>query len=192
MFCFGYEQSGSPSAGLLATGMLANPMHAIINAKDALKFVDHVTIYTDSNEELKQQLSDKLIEGMSTDSRSVTTIRGSKEQTGLYLDFDDGESQHLAFLVHKPDMKLSSSLVEDLGLETVPGIGIKVSPPFNQTSVEGVFAAGDCCSPMRIIPNAMSMGSSAGCGLARQLPKSTWRAGVEAKINGENSGFAST
>lgn len=191
MFCFGYEQRGSPSAGLLASGILANPMHAIINTKDALKFVDHVTIYTDGNEELKEQLGDKLTEGMSIDSREVASIHAGQEQTDVYLDFEDGSSQGLAFLVHKPDMTLTSSLVEDLGLETVPGIGIKVSPPFNQTSVEGVFAAGDCCSPVRTIPNALSMGSSAGCGLARQLPKSTWRKASKAHANGLNGGIVS-
>lgn len=183
MFCYGYEQSGSTSAGLLATGILADPAHAITNAKDALKFVENVIVFTDGNDQLKQQLSDQLPDGMSIDNRSITAIRSSENRTGLYLDFSDKDSHRIAFLVHKPDMVLPADLVADLGLETVPGIGIKVSPPFNQTSLEGVFAAGDCCTPMRNIPNALSTGAAAGCGLARQLPPSTRRLAAKARTN---------
>jgi gliotoxin/aspirochlorine biosynthesis thioredoxin reductase len=174
MFSFGYEQRGSPSAGLLASGALAHPMHATSNVKDALKFVDHVTVYTDGNEEVHQTLSNSLIEGMNIDNRKIVKIRTNHGSSGVFLDLEDGQSQQVAFLVHKPDMILAPELVTDLGLETSPGMGIKVRPPFNETSVDGVFAAGDCCSMMRIIPNAWNMGASAGCGLAKQLPKSVW------------------
>ena len=68
-------------------------------------------------------------------------------------------------------MKLKRTLPEQLGLEYGAVCEINTSPPFCQTSVEGVFAAGVCVSMMKIIPNAISMGTYAGARMARELPK---------------------
>ncbi|KAI1457511.1 thioredoxin reductase [Annulohypoxylon moriforme] len=171
MFCFGYELRGSSTAGLLAIGVLANPMHALTNARDAQKFVDSVTIYTDGNPSLAGELSGKLDEGMRIDDRKIRRLHKSQDDKGIHIELNDGEKVALAFIVHKPDLQVDTTLPAQLGCECVPGFGIKVNPPFNSTSVDGVFAAGDCCSPLRMIPNAMSMGSFAGCGLARELPR---------------------
>lgn len=171
MFCFGYELRGSSTAGLLAIGVLANPTHALTNARDAQKFVETVTIYTDANPSLAAELSEKLDEGMQVDDRKIRRLFKNQETKGIHIELEDGEQAALAFIVHKPDLQVDTTLPAQLGCECIPGFGIKVTPPFNSTSVDGVFAAGDCCSPLRMIPNAMSMGSFAGCGLARELPR---------------------
>lgn len=179
MFCFGYEHRGSLDAGLLAIGVLANAGHAIINAQDAHKFADTITIYTDHNPSLAAELSTKLQEGMQIDDRKIKQLHKDPEGKGITVEFECGERKLMAFLVHKPELTVDPTLPEQLGVQCVPGFGIKVTPPFNQTSVEGVYAAGDCCSPLRMIPNAMSMGSFAGCGLARELPRL-----IQSKQNG--------
>ena len=46
---------------------------------------------------------------------------------------------------------------------------IEVSAPFNQTSVPGVFAAGDCATPMKAVMQAVTMGSFAAVGAVSQL-----------------------
>jgi pyruvate/2-oxoglutarate dehydrogenase complex dihydrolipoamide dehydrogenase (E3) component len=43
--------------------------------------------------------------------------------------------------------------------------------PFYETNVSRFFAAGDCASPFKMIPNAMFQGSNAGAGIARELPR---------------------
>lgn len=170
MFCFGYEHRGSASAGLLAIGVLADPKHAITNAQDARKFVENVTIYTDGDEALKLSLASRLTEGLHVDDRKIAKLCKYAEGDGIEIHFDSGEKEVQAFLVHKPSLNVDLSLPRQLGVECVEGFGIKVIPPFNQTNISGVYAAGDCCSMLRMIPNAMSMGSFAGCGLARELP----------------------
>ncbi|KAI0411479.1 thioredoxin reductase [Xylaria grammica] len=170
MFCFGNDKKGSSVAGLLAMGILAHPQHTIINARDALKFVDSVTLYTNGDSQVEKALSGVIEDRLSIDSRRIKSLAKSYDGTGIVIEFDTGEKQSLAFLVHKPDIEVSGAIPEQLGCEMIPDIGIKVTPPFNSTSVEGVFAAGDCCSPLRNIPSAMSMGSFAGCGIARSLP----------------------
>lgn len=171
MFCFGYELRSASTAGVLATGILSHANHVITNACDARKFVDTVIIYTDGNTLLADELSTKLQPGMQVDNRKLRQIqKDHDDRPGVSLAFDVGDMQSLAFLVHKPELRVATDLVVQLGCEYVPGSGIKVVPPFNSTNVEGVYAAGDCASPLRNIPNAMSMGSFVGCGIARELP----------------------
>lgn len=170
MFCFGNDNKASSVAGLLAMGILAHPQHAIINARDALKFVDSVTLYTNGDSQVEKALSGVIEDRLSIDSRRIKSLAKPYNGTGILIEFNTGDKQSLAFLVHKPDIEVSGAIPEQLGCEMIPEIGIKVTPPFNSTSVEGVFAAGDCCSPLRNIPSAMSMGSFAGCGIARSLP----------------------
>jgi thioredoxin reductase len=171
MFCFGYEQRGSRTAGLLTTGQLAHAGHAITNAQDANKFAETVTIFTNGNAELAEQLSGKLVGGLRLDKRPLKRLFKEPGSEVIQVEFDDGEVQSFSFLVSKPDLEIDSSLPDQLGVECVPNLGIKVAPPFNKTNVEGVYAAGDCCSPLRMVPNALNMGAFAGCGLARELPR---------------------
>ncbi|KAF2789629.1 thioredoxin reductase [Melanomma pulvis-pyrius CBS 109.77] len=171
MFCFGYEQRGSRSAGLIAVGPLAHPGHAITNAQDALKFAKCVTIYTNNNPSLAEELSKKLEGGLRVNDQKLKRLFKEQDSDDISVEFESGEKQSLSFLVHKPDLEVNTALPAQLGVECTPGLGINVIPPFNKTTVDGVYAAGDCCSPLRMIPNALSMGAFAGCGLARELPR---------------------
>lgn len=71
--------------------------------------------------------------------------------------------------VGHPNIESNGPFVEQLGLETGPQGEIKVSAPFNETIVHGVFAAGDVASQMRVVPNAIYGGSLVGAGLVAQL-----------------------
>lgn len=75
----------------------------------------------------------------------------------------------LIFKAHHPLIEMNGTFVDNLGLEKGPEGEIKVNPPFNETSVHGVFAAGDAASQMRVVPNAIYGGSLAGAGLVAQL-----------------------
>lgn len=46
---------------------------------------------------------------------------------------------------------------------------IKTNQPFYETSVPGVFAVGDCASPMPAVNNAVVMGTFAAVGVIVQL-----------------------
>jgi pyruvate/2-oxoglutarate dehydrogenase complex dihydrolipoamide dehydrogenase (E3) component len=82
---------------------------------------------------------------------------------------EDGEKITEGFLVHKPIGKLNGTWVEQLGLETTPQGQIKVNLPFNETSVKGIFAAGDCGTPMTVVTQAISMGAAVTAGVTAQL-----------------------
>ena len=60
--------------------------------------------------------------------------------------------------------------MQQLGLETVPPLGdLKVLQPFLQTSVRGVFAAGDNMVMAKAVPTAIANGAMAAGGAAMQI-----------------------
>ena len=65
--------------------------------------------------------------------------------------------------------ELNGPFIAQLGLELGQAGEVKVNPPFNETSVRGVFAAGDVATPMRAVPMAISMGSFVAAGVASQV-----------------------
>ena len=65
-------------------------------------------------------------------------------------------------------MRLGSELVTDLGIELDNGGDIKLGA-FQETSVRGIFAAGDCASTQKYVAIASAMGTMAGAGAAQQL-----------------------
>lgn len=75
----------------------------------------------------------------------------------------------IKFQVYQPPIELNGPFAKQLGLETGPQGEIKVSLPFNETSMSGVFACGDAASQTRIVPNALYGGALAGRGLITQL-----------------------
>ncbi|CAD6584960.1 MAG: hypothetical protein ASARMPREDX12_001800 [Alectoria sarmentosa] len=180
MFQFGYEQRNASSAGLLAIDGLANAIHAPRIADDAHKFTDIITIYTNANAPLAAEISMSLqTPNIRVDDREIARLTEASQETKLspstdseiIVEFANGETAIESFLVHRPLTELNRTLSDQLGLDYIPGGQIATIPPFCETSMEGVFAAGDCASMMKIIPNAISMGSYAGAGMARQLPR---------------------
>lgn len=85
------------------------------------------------------------------------------------LEFEDGTTKEEKLLVHNPLTVPSGPFVQQLGLATSPMGDIQADAPFYQTSVRGVFAAGDCMTPYKVIPGAISTGCNAAVGAATQL-----------------------
>ena len=179
MLQFGYEQRGVSSAGLLAIDTLASVFHASILAQDAHKFTDEMTLYTSSNPKVASELRTRLEpQGIRIDDRTIHRLLPGPMHSEVIIEFSDGQKKTEGFLVHRPGIKVVSGLIDQLGLEITESGDIKVSPPFCQTTVPGVYAAGDCASMMKVIPNAISMGAYAGAGIARELPKRFTRQAV--------------
>ncbi|KAK7746486.1 hypothetical protein SLS53_002445 [Cytospora paraplurivora] len=155
-----------------ATDGLASAKMAAGLADDGHRFTDKFTIYTNANPVLAAELHSLVsAHGIKVDDRAILRLRADEEKEGVSIDFVDKTSSFERFLVHRPSTWNTSPLVKQLGLRMTPMGDIETSMPFCQTSVAGVFAAGDCASMMKIIPQAVSMGAYAGCGIARELPR---------------------
>ncbi|RYP13120.1 hypothetical protein DL767_010879 [Monosporascus sp. MG133] len=172
MFQFGFEDRGAQSAGLLAVDGLASASMAAALADDGHRFSHDFTIYTNGDSTLASELGKTVTAyGIKVDDRKIRELHADEGRKGIAVDFGDGSSKTEAFLVHRPTTVNDSPLIRQLGLDMTPTGDIATSMPFCQTSVPGVFAAGDCASVAKIIPQAMVMGAYAGCGIARELPR---------------------
>ncbi|KAF2972983.1 hypothetical protein GQX73_g506 [Xylaria multiplex] len=171
MFTFGYENRGAKLAGLLAEGALATPFHAKMVIGDTMKFAERVRVFTNGDSVLRAKMDAHIgLPGVTYEDRPITCIRRTASSLGLELDLEGGSSETIDFLVHQPRTEINIlPLVKQLGLELDDRGDIKNTPPFYQTDHPGVFVAGDCATPFKIIPMAMFMGAQAGAGIARSI-----------------------
>ena len=129
------------------------------------------TIYTNGDETLAVTVAER-IEGSPTfhvDPREITRFEKGRDRAQVIIHFKDGTMATEGFLGHKPRTILKGNLAKQLGLDLTPQGDIKVAPPFNQTSLRGVFAAGDNASPMKIVNTGLFTGAAVGAGVSAQL-----------------------
>ena len=172
LYCHGWEEKGTSSAGVLAYGDTGAVLPALHFARQALRMAAHIVLYTNGNTQLAAELRtalDAAPEPMHVDARKIVRLEKGAERATITLHLDDGSHTTEAFLAHKPKFRLKGDLAAQLGLETTPQATIKVNPPFNQTSVKGIFAAGDCAGPMQTVTAALHSGTCAGGGAPLQV-----------------------
>jgi gliotoxin/aspirochlorine biosynthesis thioredoxin reductase len=162
----------------------------------ALQLAEKLTVYTNGNDKLAEEILASMEKPRKRISIERRKIKGfamaSDKGSDVVVKFEDGEQRTEGFIVsghtsfgsilglssyktganhwvvqaHHPQVKLNGPFVEQLGLELAPTGEVKVNPPFNETSVPGVFAAGDVATQMRAVLAALSMGGMAGVGSA--------------------------
>ncbi|KFY34303.1 hypothetical protein V494_06875 [Pseudogymnoascus sp. VKM F-4513 (FW-928)] len=172
LFCHGYEDAGKPSAGILALGENSVPAVATALARSAKQITSKVVIYTSNNPTVQSSVAELLgpnNTAIATDDREITSLTLGSGGSGITLTFADGSTVEEAFLAHKPPTKLNGPFAEQLGLELGPGGDIKIAAPFGAASVKGVYAAGDCATPIKSVMQAMHMGTFAGVGIAHDV-----------------------
>lgn len=102
-----------------------------------------------------------------------------REEKIIRLEGDNGRLETIVFeagekiarhgILIRPMQTLRSNLAEKLGCELNEFNLIKTTNVFNETSVKGVYAAGDITSPMQAIAAAVFQGSVAANGLNHAL-----------------------
>jgi thioredoxin reductase len=169
LFCLGYEDRGAASSGVLAIQVLAMmPALAVHMADNAAQLSKEVTIFTNGSEELAGQ-----IRGMcpnspfKVDTRAIDNLTDA--EGGVKVAFADGSSKEVSFLVHSPLTTPQGPFAKQLGLSLSQTGDIQAEAPAFQTTERGVFAAGDCISPYKVIPHAIMTGNFAAVAAATQL-----------------------
>ncbi|KAH6664520.1 hypothetical protein B0J14DRAFT_552007 [Halenospora varia] len=178
----GYEECwycrGSLSAGVLAIDDCAPSPIAVHLARFALRLADKVVIYTNGNPEVTQEIKEALSKlrpqsktrkNVSIDDRKIAKLIKGSRKAEVEVVLDDGERRLEGFLAHRPKGELNGQWVEQLGLEKTATGDIKVNPPFNETSVPGVFAGGDAGTMIKVATVALSSGGSIAAGVASSL-----------------------
>ncbi|KAH8172389.1 pyridine nucleotide-disulfide oxidoreductase domain-containing protein [Sarocladium implicatum] len=179
LFCHGYEDRGAASSGVLALGPHSgSPPMAVHLSRMARRLTENVTLYTHNNPELATEIR-KLLEQdkdarsgrIRVDDRQITNLKSGSGNASseMVMTFENGEEVTEGFLVHQPTCQVRGPFAQQLELELQPTGDIKTSSPFYETSVPGVFAVGDCATPIKAVSQAVAMGTLAAGGLAFQL-----------------------
>ena len=144
-------------------------MHFARNAHQIIR--KGVTIYTNGSEGVYSSLTSALGADpkIKVDQRAIMRLEKGPNRAEVILHFSDGSTAIEGFLAHKPSTQLNGHLAQQLGLELNTQGDIKATPPFNQTSLHGVFTAGDTSSPVKVVTTASSTGAAAGAGASAQL-----------------------
>ncbi|KAK7703594.1 hypothetical protein SLS64_008907 [Diaporthe eres] len=182
LFCKGYEDRGAESAGVLAVAPVALPtdmmvMVAVHAAANAAQLAGRVTLYANGDKALAAGLKTAARKqaGWTVEPRKIKRLAAAAtgeedgESDSVAVEFEDGSSRREKFLVNQPLTVPGGPFVGQLGLATSPLGDIQADPPFHQTTVRGVFAAGDCMTPNKVVPTAIASGSNAAVGASTQL-----------------------
>ena len=130
-----------------------------------------MTVYTHGSEKLGDEFKGIIgsTPNFNVETRKIKKLIKGPEDAEVIVRFEDGSEQKEGFLAHRPKTALNGPLAEQLCLELTEMGDYKTEPPFSQTSLPGVFAAGDCSAPAKIVPNALMTGALVGAGVAAQL-----------------------
>lgn len=163
-YCHGYEFEGGPLGVLAANGAVALH-HAML-----VREWGPVTLFLNGKVEPDPEMRKEFdARGVVVEPRLVSEVISGDNH--LTVRLADGHAIDLAGLFTQPTSTLSSSIGEQLGCLHVDGqFGpiIKVDD-LKQTTVAGVFAAGDIARPAPNVPFAVADGAMAGVATHRSL-----------------------
>ena len=156
-YCDGFEVSGK-HWGLVWSG--PHSQHAVTLFHD---WTDHLTVFADGHDitpEIRTALLARNVEVVDGKLAEIAHQNGELSTVNL----DTGRNVAVDVLFAHPRNKPSAILHEALGLETVDGpmgVVLKVDDR-RETSVPGIYAAGDLANPMASVTLATSNGAMAG------------------------------
>jgi thioredoxin reductase len=188
--CDGFEQKGTPIGMLeFTTPMMGHMVYM------ALQFDSRVTIFSNGpiskDEGIQQAWKMSKALGAKLDERKIKRLvnNGPTHRDGVTIEFEEGEPVTLGFIGHRPPtVNRAQDLVEQLGLETVPaeqGGHVAIKDMMQQTSVKGVFAAGDTSTMMKQVTVAMGEGVKAAAGAGKQLGEEMIEVALKAMEEGK-------
>lgn len=161
-YCHGYEFKAEK------TGILGNGEAAYHYAMLLRQWSNDLTIFSNGTFDASpEQASNLARHNITVIESEICCIRhsiGYMEEITL----KDGSRHGLRVLYHRPAFTQHSGLTEILGC-AIDEHGYITTDFLQKTTVEGVYAAGDNCSPMRSVANAVAAGSKAGAAINSEL-----------------------
>ncbi|TGO22065.1 hypothetical protein BPAE_0184g00180 [Botrytis paeoniae] len=139
LYCHDYKSSPAQSAGVLAIGDCASPHIALHLARQALRLSENVTTYTHGNNALTEEI----------ETAKVVSNPNVKSKCRI--------------------TKQTKDFAHQLDIELTEQGDIKVTAPFNETSVRGSFETGDRASMLKNVVGAMYSGTRAAAGVGSQI-----------------------
>ncbi|WP_316805793.1 NAD(P)/FAD-dependent oxidoreductase [Pedobacter agri] len=161
-YCHGYEVSGEKIA-LLMNGDIAFEM-----AKNLNHWNKDLTLLTNGKSHLTAEQTEKLksksIEIIETEIKEIAHANGKLTN----VIFADGTKLNLKAIYAKADVEQHVDFHDQLGFELTEFKTIKVDGQ-QQTTVKGVYAAGDCTTLMRSLSVITAAGTMAAVMMNKEM-----------------------
>ncbi len=161
-YCHGYEFNNA------RTGIFGNGDEVFEYAKLINNWTKELTIFTNGRSKLNNDQSDILKRNQITVNELPITQLIHEHGMLQKVVFTDGSEQRVKALYYRPILKQHCSMPEQLGCELDEHGFIQVDN-MQQTSVKGIFAAGDNTTMFRSLAVAIADGSKAGAVINKQL-----------------------
>jgi thioredoxin reductase len=161
-YCHGYEVRNEKT-GILGNGEYGFEFSTLIS-----NWTKDLTLYTNGRSTLTNEQAEKLA------SHNISIIESEIEKlehTDGHLQniiFKDGTSTPVKAIYSRSPFEQHCSIPETLGCELTEDGYIKIDP-MQKTTVPGVFACGDNVTRMRTVANAVSMGTTAGAMVNKEI-----------------------
>jgi thioredoxin reductase len=167
-YCHGYEIKDTTTA-VLGNGDTGIDFVRLINhwTKDISLLTNGPANLTDQQ---KQYLADERIILVEKEIAAVEHTDGHLHA----VVFDDGSTLSLNAMYARFPTVQQCTIPEQLGC-TLNEQGLIRVDELQKTNVDGIYAVGDCSSPMRSVANAVSSGSKAGAALNNELIRESSR-----------------
>ena len=166
-FCHGWEVRERPLA-VLAPGADGVRLAVLLRS-----WSDEVTLLADGPAELSDAEAAQLASaGVVVDERPVAGVRGPGEELDAVV-FADGSQRACGGLLVFAPLRARSELAARLGAAVAaqqpPGSEMLEVDALQQTTVPGLYAAGDVAAGMPSVANAIASGSRAAMGVVHDL-----------------------
>lgn len=166
-YCHGYEVRDQ------TLGVVANGDHAFHITKLIFNLSRKLTLYTNGKSTLNSEQTAKLtkqkIAVVEDEIAEAVHEQGQVKQ----LVFKNGNRVSVDALFVKPNSVQHCSIPEKLGCQLTEQGFLQVDN-FQQTTVPGVYAAGDNATPMRALSAAIAAGGMAGAALNKELTEESF------------------
>lgn len=154
-YCHGYENKGKK------TSVIGNGDQGFVLAKTIRQWTDNLTLYTNGTSTLSPEETFKLnqhnILVVQNDITEIEHIDGNIKQ----VHFADTLSETPEVIYVQLPFKQQCDIPNKLGIEMTEKGFIFISHAM-ETSVSGIYAAGDCLSFFRSVAHAVASGNKAG------------------------------
>jgi len=139
-------------------GVVGNGNYAAKKALDLLNYTKDVTIFTGEKHEISETFIKKLKENnIKIEKKQIKKVIG--EPFLSEIEFEDGSKMNMDGLFIALGIASSTDFARSLGIEMESEF-IKVDEK-NETSIKGIFAAGDCTGGILQISKAVGEGANA-------------------------------
>ena len=168
-FCHGWEVRDCPLAVLDA-----DPETGVHRALLLTGWSGDVALLTGGRSRLTDDDRRRLEgAGVDVDDREVSAVRGDGSHELTAVVFTDGSERACGGLLVAAVLHRRDDLADQLGLALAPPTPIAADAvaagPMGETSVAGVFVAGDAAAGMPSVANAVAAGSNAAAAVVRSL-----------------------